>query len=110
MKNKLKLIIKYKLICYDIAKAFTKEYFYEEDYGNFDKYFINYTHNIGDDYDGIWDINEWFFSLSDMAIALEHRAPYEVLIEWYDKSLEENKKDNPLPNLKNYIKYPELRN
>ena len=53
-------------------------------------------HNIGDDYFGIWGINDEFWDFSDMVRALDHKdiVTPEKLYEWYWKNVDSEQRIN----------------
>jgi hypothetical protein len=86
-----KLITKYHKICEDIAYEFNKVYFD----GEAD------TDNLGDDYDGVWEVGDYYFTLSDMALALELRMSRESLFDWHDQWTDPSYK-KPRINMRNW--------
>lgn len=60
------------------------------------------VHNIGDEKDGVWNINDYFFSLSDMVDALELEVSEKDLFDWYYQWIDVNEKRKM--NLKNFIR------
>jgi len=107
--KKLNLLERYENICFEIAKEFWSKYFKNEELDaiSFENEFKrNSIYSIADQYDGIWQIYDYFFSLSDMVIALRHEATSEQLFEWYDYTLEKESKQN----LENFLKYGLIKN
>ena len=88
----MKLIDQYHEICTKISNEFNKKYFD----GDADMY------NIGNDFDGVWGVNDYYFNLSDMAIALELDVKEKELFSWYDQWTDPD--NNNQINLRNWHK------
>ena len=65
----------YHIMCENIANLFADRYFEK---GAF-------LHNIGREFDGVWNVNDYYFNLSDMALALELDMEWKALEAWYDQ-------------------------
>lgn len=90
----MKSINEYNNIIQNICKEFTDKYFEWLDW-----------YIIGDA--NVWfgplEIANYYFSIDNVICALNNNIPEDVLLKWYDESLEEYKKDrNVKINLYNY--------
>jgi len=107
----MKLLKKYDKACLEIAKEFWNKYFKEDEEDTFESnYKRDYIYPIGGQLDGIWQVNDYFFNLSDMVVALRHEATWEQLSEWYDGMVYKKKRQNLISFLKfNWIKWNNIR-
>jgi hypothetical protein len=107
-KAKNKLVRNYHTACLKIAETFWDEY-YSAYYG--EKFqlalHLNYFFPVGGVPSDTWEIeaDQWW-SIEDMATAIEHSATKKQLEEWYDSTtgeLDEEKRKHQ--NLNNFLKY-----
>lgn len=70
MNKKLKT---YYEACFDLAEEFNKKYFEDEAGMN----------AIGGELDGVWEVNDFFFDIQNMAQALEYEFTQDELFDWY---------------------------
>lgn len=87
----------------DLTKLFCKRYFNEV-------YKYNTENWVGRDIGGIIEINDYYFSMSNIEHAIKHNATKKELFKWYDYSLDKasrkpKKGELPQMNLENYLKY-----
>jgi len=106
-KTKNGLVNQYHNACLRIAEKFWNKYYskdYEETFRD-DYYF--YFSPIGGEKNGVWEIDssQWW-TVSDMATALEYKATKKQIEEWYWATigeLDETKRKHQ--NLKNFLLY-----
>lgn len=83
----------------NIARAFTKKYFKHETYGE-------YTFWVGGEVGDLFCVAEDFFNVDRMIEALELKATYEQLMDFYYMEIDHGTEDKPMPyNFKNFVKY-----
>ena len=58
---------------------------------------------VAGDICGAWCINDEFWDLSDMVLALDKKVSEKVLWEWYSQLLDDALKDKVMINLKTWI-------
>ncbi len=110
-----KLLSKYENACEGIVMEFTKKYFYnrfketDHDIGEFNKYYEYYVSSADGHIDGIYEIDDMFFNIADIYTILKHKAKWDDITSWYYTSLERSEENKPMPNLLNWIKYPNNR-
>jgi len=99
----MKEIKDYEKACEAIASKFVKKYF-KNSYP--DSFWVS------DDVGGVFYVNTYYFSIDRMILALEHKATFKQLLDYYDMELEiamSGKKvfgKRNLFNFENYLKYP----
>ncbi len=91
----MKEIIQYRISVTQLCKEFAEKYFEESDW-----------YIIGDINVWYWplEVADYFFSIDNIACALNNNIPKEVLLKWHEESLEEYEKDWKVKiNLYNYF-------
>ncbi len=97
----MKIIDNWRKATEDVAKAFVKKYFKREIYGE-------YTFWVADEIGGVFCVSDYFFNIDRMIEALESKATWEQLVDYYDLELEHTMEHPDLPtpiNFRNYVKY-----
>lgn len=89
---------RFEEVCELYVRAFlTKHGFHENG-------ILNDGYWVGDDVGGIYEINDYYISLSDMRADIDEEAPEDMFFEWYDYSLNKGMDKVPCANYKNYLK------
>lgn len=82
----------------ELAEVFAKKYFKDYDY-----------FWVGDRIGDVFCVEYYFFGLDRMREALEYKATFDQLIDYYELELENidgnGQPERPLANFKNYVKY-----
>jgi len=96
----MKEIKNYEKSCEAIAAKFVKEYFEEPD-----------AWWICDDIGGVFYVNDYYFNMEIMILALKYKATFDQLIDHYNMRLEMTMNEKAfegrsLFSFENYLKYP----
>lgn len=83
---------RYNIVVADYLEAFIKKHGFENDF------------DWVDEVSGICNISDYFLNFSDIKIDIDHELDPEIILAWYDYSLEQHFKNEPCPNLINYSK------
>lgn len=97
----MKVITNWRKATEQVAIAFTKKYFPDERYGK-DTFWVS------DEIGGIFVVSDYFFGVNPMIEALELKATFEQLSDYYYVSVDycmENPNKPMHTNFKNYVKY-----
>ena len=97
----MKVIDNWRNATEEVAKAFVKKYFKREVYGQ-------YTFWVADEIGGVFSVGDYFFDINRMIEALELKATFKQLIDYYDAEVDHHSESPDMPfhtNFKNYVKY-----
>jgi hypothetical protein len=84
----------------NLAKAFAKKYFPDEP--------TQYNFWVGDDIGGVFCVCEMFFDVDRMVTALELKATFDQLYDYYHAEIDHATENPEKPfriNFKNFVKY-----
>ena len=96
MKEKLN---NWKEVTNDLAIFFAEKYFKDEEDDTPEYWWI------ADEVGGRFYVNDYDFSVNDMATAIENNATFDQIDEYYDLRLESYENGKTIANFKNFIKY-----
>jgi len=99
----MKEIKDYEKACEAIAAKFVKKYF-RKSYP--DSFWVN------DDIGGIFFVNDFYFGIDRMIMALKYKATFNQLLDYYQMQLEMGMNEKAfqgrtLFNFENYLRYPD---
>ncbi len=95
----MKVIKEWRKATEQVAMAFVKKYFKREVYG------VD-TFWAGDEVGGVFCVQDYFFDVSRMIEALELKATFDELYDYYWMEVEAGMKNKPIRiNFENYVKH-----
>jgi len=97
----MRIIDNWRKATEEVAKTFTKKYFPKEVYGKD-------TFWVADEIGGVFFVSDMFFDIDRMIAALEHKAKFDQIYDYYHAEVEHcmENPDKPMhTNFKNYIKH-----
>lgn len=93
-KIRLDPLVEYRISCVELGEQFAKKYFGKDS----DSWWI------ADDTTGVFCVNDYFFTVSDMYEFLSNKYSKKLMFEYYDYAVEAREKNKEKLSIKNYKK------